>query len=286
MDPKSHQLTPAPNPGPSSPKPTPPSAWYSPGRLSPILTKLAHASAPFLSIFLVVHLSAPVVAGIAGSGVGSSVMLLGREYYQTRLGERYLLFLPFAVHVTSGVVKRVVLTPALESTPGQQKEQPTTHARPRPRPRPRPLTSLLSLTAYTSLLLFLPLHFFTHRLGPSSTHTTPELDLELPKLALHEFPVRSWALYAGLVGCVGVHWVEGAAVLVRGRGAGVDAGGAGANAGFHLRPRTKRLVLAALGIVAPVLAGVWRLSREDVWVMEALGERYREALRVVWVYRV
>lgn len=42
---------------------------------SSILTLLAHGSAPFISTFLLVHLSAPIVANIGGSGLASSVMV-------------------------------------------------------------------------------------------------------------------------------------------------------------------------------------------------------------------
>ena len=40
-----------------------------------ILVKLAHASAPFLSTFLLVHLSAPLLANVGGSRLSSNVMV-------------------------------------------------------------------------------------------------------------------------------------------------------------------------------------------------------------------
>ncbi|KAI6143923.1 hypothetical protein BKA82DRAFT_4395387 [Pisolithus tinctorius] len=182
---------------------------------SSILTMLVHGSAPFLSTFLLVHLSAPIEANIVGSGLASSVMLLGREYYQTAFGERYLLLLPFAVHVTSSVAKRPFS--------------------PKPRPRIRKLTSLLSISAYTTLFLFVPIHVATHRLLPAEADTlawpstdvdldplgSSELDYEFVKTAIKTWPWRSWILYTGIVGCVLVHAAQGASVIyaryIRGR---------------------------------------------------------------------
>lgn len=54
---------------------------------TPVLVKLAHASAPFLSTFLLIHLSTPLLANVGGSNLSSNVMVrariiivLGREY--------------------------------------------------------------------------------------------------------------------------------------------------------------------------------------------------------------
>lgn len=40
-----------------------------------ILTKLAHGSAPFISTFLLIHLSAPALANLGGSSLSSQVMV-------------------------------------------------------------------------------------------------------------------------------------------------------------------------------------------------------------------
>jgi hypothetical protein len=40
-----------------------------------VLTNVAHVSAPFLSIFLIVHLSAPALANVGGSSLSSNVMV-------------------------------------------------------------------------------------------------------------------------------------------------------------------------------------------------------------------
>ncbi|KAI6017099.1 hypothetical protein EDC04DRAFT_2608144 [Pisolithus marmoratus] len=43
----------------------------------------AHGSAPFLGTFLVIHLWVPITGNVSGSGLASSTMLLGRDYYRT-----------------------------------------------------------------------------------------------------------------------------------------------------------------------------------------------------------
>lgn len=40
-----------------------------------ILTNVAHISAPFLTIFIIVHLSAPALATVGGSSLSSNVMV-------------------------------------------------------------------------------------------------------------------------------------------------------------------------------------------------------------------
>ncbi|KAG9318081.1 hypothetical protein JVU11DRAFT_146 [Chiua virens] len=225
---------------------------------TPILVKLAHASAPFLSTFLVVHLSAPLLANLGGSSLSSNVMLLGREYYQTSFGERYLLLMPFVIHVASGVARRL-----LASTPSKQ---------------PRRLTSTLSLTAYTALV-FLPIHVFTHRLAP--TDVSPpilavgpaELDYEFVKTGLSQFPWRSWALYTGLVASVLMHGVEGINLL---RTTWLGAA--------RLSSQTRKLIVGAASL--PVIFGLWALSREPLMALTSTVERYTACFTTLWVYRL
>ncbi|KAI6143980.1 hypothetical protein BKA82DRAFT_4179250 [Pisolithus tinctorius] len=263
---------------------------------------LAHGSAPFLSTFLLVHLSAPIAANVGGSGLASSVMLLGREYYQTMFGERYLLFLPFAVHVTSSVAKRVILTFASDSSSTSpsshspaQSEKPFV---PKPRPRIRKLTSLLSISAYTALFLFVPIHVATHRLLPAEADTlawpstdvdleplgSSELDYEFVKTAIKTWPWRSWILYTGIVGCVLVHAAQGASVIyaryIRGR------------VGLRSRPSPRRSSGNALGLArgnkkaAGAGWGLWVLSREPTLALSSVIQRYQITLMGSWVYRL
>ena len=46
-----------------------------PRQTEAILTNVAHFSAPFLTVFIIVHLSAPVLANIGGSSLSSNVMV-------------------------------------------------------------------------------------------------------------------------------------------------------------------------------------------------------------------
>ncbi|KAI6140418.1 hypothetical protein BKA82DRAFT_487987 [Pisolithus tinctorius] len=284
---------------------------------SSILTMLVHGSAPFLSTFLLVHLSAPIAANIGGSGLASSVMLLGREYYQTMFGERYLLFLPFAVHVTSSIAKRVILTFASDSSstfPSSrqsisdldspaQSEKPFA---PKPRPRIRKLTSLLSISAYTALFLFVPIHVATHRLLPAEADIlawpstdvdldplgSSELDYEFVKTAIKTWPWRSWILYTGIVGCVLVHAAQGASVIyaryIRGRVGLRSRTSPRSSSGNALGlARGNRRTAALAGVAAfPVLTGLWVLSREPTLALSSVIQRYQITLMGSWVYRL
>ncbi|KAI6011070.1 hypothetical protein EDC04DRAFT_2905750 [Pisolithus marmoratus] len=53
-----------------------------------------------------------------GSGLASSIVLLGREYYQTTFGGTIpsSRILPFAIHVTSDTAKRAVLSLSSDSS--------------------------------------------------------------------------------------------------------------------------------------------------------------------------
>ncbi|KAG8217105.1 hypothetical protein J3R82DRAFT_5135 [Butyriboletus roseoflavus] len=223
---------------------------------TPILVKLAHASAPFLSTFLLIHLSAPILANVGGSNLSSNLLLLGREYYQTPFGEKYLLLTPFAIHVASGIARRLFAPPSKQ---------------------PRRLTSPLSLAGYTALV-FLPIHVFTHRLAPTDASAPisavgpAELDYEFVKTGLSRFPWRSWVLYSGLVVSVLVHAVEGANII---RASWV---------GTRLSSRTRRVIAGAVSV--PVMLGLWTLSREPLMALSSTVERYSACLTSLWVYRV
>lgn len=56
-------------------RPTPPSASRWRTRTSSVLTMLAHGSAPFITTFLFVHLTAPIAGNIGGSASSSGVMV-------------------------------------------------------------------------------------------------------------------------------------------------------------------------------------------------------------------
>ncbi|KAF7312055.1 hypothetical protein MIND_00217600 [Mycena indigotica] len=229
----------------------------------PALTKILHGTAPFISSFLLIHLSAPMLANLGGSSLASQTMLLGREYYQTELGEQYLLLAPLVAHGLSGLAKRAV---SPSNAP------------------PRPWTSLLSLTGYANIVFFLPVHFMTHRvfpqlpdppiqaLGPS------ELDFEYVKFALTRWPKRSWFLYGGLVICVVLHTVEGQRLLFKSYFA-QSMGRMGAAA--QTRLRAIGLSLAAL----PVLSGLWVMSQEPLMAFPSAFSRFQASFTHSPFYR-
>ncbi|KAJ7454689.1 hypothetical protein FB451DRAFT_650987 [Mycena latifolia] len=232
-------------------------------RALPVLTKLIHGSAPFITTFLLIHLSAPILANLGGSSLASQTMLLGREYYQTDFGEKYLLLGPLAVHSLSGITKRL-LSPA--NAP------------------PRPRTSLLTLTGYASMLFFLPVHFMTHRALPMNPAAPihalgpAELDFEFVKYGLATWPWRSWFLYGGLVAGVVLHVVEGERLLFN-----TYFGESMGRIKIALR---KRLLAIGLGLLAvPVLSGIFFMSKEPLMVFSSTAERIQASFAQAPLYR-
>ncbi|EIW85589.1 hypothetical protein CONPUDRAFT_118516 [Coniophora puteana RWD-64-598 SS2] len=225
-------------------------------KMMSVLTKLAHGSAPFLSVFLLVHLSAPISANVGGSHAASNMMLLGREYYQTELGEKALWVAPLAIHVLSASVKRLIA--------------PT---------RLRPLRSALTVSAW-SALIFYPVHVALHRLIPEDV-TMPigavgpsELDWEFVKTGLARFPIQNWALYAGLIASIATHWMEGVNILRATYMRGMQG----------LGPRGRKVAAAAVAL--PVLTGLWFVSKEPLLAFGSLMERYEAVFLKVPLFQV
>ena len=182
--------------------------------------------------------------------------LLGREYYQTPFGENYLLFGPIAIHSFAGITKRL-LSP--NKSPA----------------RPRPLSSLLTMTGYATFLFFLPIHYTTHRLLPTSPDAPisslgpAELDFEFVKLGLQKWPWTNWFLYVGLVGSVALHMADGLNIINNTWFRNGTGGRAGVFAG---RKRMRALVLG--GLVLPVLTGLYAISREPPIVFSSIARRF------------
>jgi Protein of unknown function (DUF1691) len=270
-------------------KPAPPSAWRT--RTSSVLTALAHGSAPFITTFLFVHLTAPTAANIGGTTSSSGAMvrlsnpvviltdgsshpftrthwidlsyaaltsdfqMLGREYYQTVFGERYLVFGPLLVHTTSALLKRIFSTP-----------QPS-----------RPLSSALSVTGYAIAFIFLPIHAITHRFAPLSSIPSPsELDYEYVKTALHGWPVRSTVLYTALVLGVALHAADGLGIIW--------ATWAPKTEEKLPRRRARRALAGAAAL--PVLTGLAVIAWEPLYAFSFTVAQYRASLANSFVYRL
>ncbi|TCD67984.1 hypothetical protein EIP91_011653 [Steccherinum ochraceum] len=231
------------------------------GVCGPYLTKLAHGTAPFISTFLLIHLSAPVMANVGGTSLASQIMLLGREYYQTSFGEKYLLLAPLAIHTLSGLAKRLISPPHLR----------------------RRFTSVLGITGYSVFLFFLPIHFLNHRVYPADPSPPiyevgpSELDYEFVKVSLQTWPWRSWFLYGGLALCVAWHAAEGLKIIwntsLR------DIYGA-------WRSSTRRRIIGVTLAVVPVLTGVYVMSQEPIYAFSSLAARFRHALYHSFMYRI
>ncbi|KAN0141227.1 hypothetical protein V8E53_000983 [Lactarius tabidus] len=231
------------------------SSWRS--RASSVLTTLTHGSAPFITTFLLVHLTAPAAANLGGSALSSQTMLLGREYYQTTFGERYLLFGPLFIHTSSAIISRIF----------SQRIS-------------RPLTSAISVTGYATAFCLLPIHFITHRLAPAdpmppiSSLSPSELDYEYVKAALSVWPRRSIILYSVLVLGVALHAADGIGIIWS---AWVPSWG--------LLGRRARRAFAGAAIL-PVLTGLVVLAREPLYAFVSMAARYQAALTQCIVYRL
>lgn len=147
---------------------------------------------------------------------------------------------------------------------------------------PRPASSLLSVTGYVTFFLFLPIHYMTHRVNPTSDIPPilavgpSELDYEFVKLGLHSWPWRSWFLYGGLVASVTLHLADGIAVIW--------------NTYFKRKltssSRNTRLALS-LGVIAlPVMMGVYALSQEPMMIFASTMERYKASFTTSMLYRI
>ncbi|EAU81964.1 hypothetical protein CC1G_09150 [Coprinopsis cinerea okayama7 len=205
-----------------------------------------------------------MLANLGGASAASQTMLLGREYYQTSFGETALVLTPITVHILSGLLKRLLSS--------------------NPKDEPRPISRPLAWTGYATALLFLPIHFLSHRADPT-TEAPPifavgpaELDFEFVKLGLQRFPVRSWVLYGGLVLFTAVHAVDGLAILwntyLKPYFNGASVGG------------SRRRNWAIGGIVIPVMTGLYFVSQEPLMTFTSTANRYMASLTSSIIYRV
>lgn len=160
-----------------------------------------------------------------------------------------------------------------------------------PRP-PRPLSSLLSWTGYATVLVFLPIHFITHRLNPTSTDPPilnvgpAELDYEFVKLALQRFPARSWFLYTSLVFSVALHMVDGISIIWNTRFRNAADGARIDQDGRMKRPRYRKLVTILGGSMISVLGGLYVISKEPPMIFSAMAKRFEAVFTKSIVYRL
>lgn len=251
-------------------------------RLVSCLTLVSHISAPFITTFALIHLSAPTVGAVGGSSLSSQVMvsckrhlsstflthdpdkLFGREYYQTSFGERYLVLAPLVIHPIASITKRLF-------NPNIGPQNPWS--------RLRPITSVLSSTGYLTLFLFLPVHYLTHRAYPAVSDAPihsfgpAELDYEFVKTGLQTWPFRSWFLYIGLVGCVTLHSVEGISTIATTQGWGAVV------------PKHRRKLVSLIAGV-PALAGLYFVSRETGFASALSVESYVAGFSRSIIYRI
>jgi len=128
------------------------------------------------------------------------------------------------------------------------------------------------MTGYATILLFLPVHFLTHRVNPTTAGPPifavgpAELDYEFVKFGLQKWPWRSWALYAGLVVCVVLHATDGIYIIWNTWLNNIQ--------GWWKGSRNRRFATAVGGLILPVLSGVFMLSREPLVTLSSTAKRF------------
>lgn len=141
------------------------------------------------------------------------------------------------------------------------------------------MTSVLSSTGYLTFSLFLPVHYLTHRIYPTISDAPihsfgpAELNYEFVKTGLQIWPLRSWFLYVGLVGCVVLHSVEGISIITK------------TQFGKAVVPKNKRRLVSFLAGI-PALTGLFFISRETVWALASSIESYVAAYSRSVIYRI
>ncbi|CEL52270.1 hypothetical protein RSOLAG1IB_00810 [Rhizoctonia solani AG-1 IB] len=252
------------------------------------LTYAQHLPTPFIATFMFIHLSAPALASVGGTDAANQVMLLGREYYHGVPQENLLVFLPITVHVGASLVKRVIkfgrqLIFKLKAKGGQNEPVNSDS-------NSLSTSDVLMWTGYP-LLLVLSSHIATHRLIPSSP-TPPissispsELDYTFVHFGLKNWPLRSWAMYAMLVGAGITHIIYGMPLVwhqttlkllkkVR-----LLRSESRIGTSWRISPKVG---LLGIGIV---MLGVLRISRDDLFISRLAETRMASAYRMSVLYR-
>jgi len=184
------------------------------------------------------------------------------------------------VHAVAGISKRLLASSSLSKSSNIAGLEPSGS-------RPllwRPPTSLLSLSGYVMILVFLPVHVLVHRYYPTlrtssiSSVGPSSLDYEFVKYGLYTWPWRSWFFYVSLIGSVALHIADGTALIWNTWFKN--------NHGWGRLSRKTRRVISIAGIVVPVVSGLVVMAKEPPFIMSFLANRYRATYMQSFVFRV
>ncbi|QRW00341.1 hypothetical protein RhiJN_28359 [Ceratobasidium sp. AG-Ba] len=247
------------------------------------LTYAQHLPTPFITTFMLIHLTAPAVASIGG--VSAASQLLGREYYHGVPQEALLVYAPITLHVCASLAKRLVKIGRLVQKAG------TSDVAQLPPKQNRSVISsnALQLTGYPLVFLLSP-HIATHRLLPStpsppiSSISPSELDFSFVNFGLKNWPARSWIMYSVLVGAGIMHVTYGAPIVWRTilrllKKAGLVNSESKKSLSWRMFPKAS---LLGIGVV---LLGMLRIAREDVFLTRLATTRMVASYRLSPFYR-
>ncbi|QRW27223.1 hypothetical protein RhiXN_01818 [Rhizoctonia solani] len=254
------------------------------------LTYAQHLPTPFITTFMLIHLSAPALASIGGTDVANQVMLLGREYYHGVPQEKSLVFLPITIHVGASLLKRVLKLGRRLVVRSEKKGNRTVEESANSGTNSLTPSNVLVRTGYPLLLMLIP-HIATHRLIPSSpvppisSISPSELDYTFVHFGLRNWPIRSWLMYAVLVGAGITHVIHGMPVVWRQTALKLLK----KTRAIHSESRigTSWYISPKVGLLAAgiVLLGVLRISREDLFISRLMETRMTSAYRMSVFYR-
>ncbi|CAE6525076.1 unnamed protein product [Rhizoctonia solani] len=252
------------------------------------LTYAQHIPTPFITTFMLIHLSAPALASIGGTDAANQVMLLGREYYHGIPQENLLVFLPITLHVGASLIKRTVklgrkVIDRLKAKSTRQESATGSSG-------PLATSDVLIWTGYPLFLVLSP-HIATHRLIPSSpappisSISPSELDYTFIHFGLKNWPVRSWIMYAVLVGAGLTHAIYGMPVVWRQtllklfKKARIVHSESRLGTSWRISPKAG---LLGMGII---FLGVLRISRDDLFISRLMETRMVSAYRMSALYK-
>ncbi|KEP53324.1 putative transmembrane protein [Rhizoctonia solani 123E] len=254
------------------------------------LTYLQHAPTPFITTFILIHLSAPALASIGGTEVANQVMLLGREYYHGVPQENLLVYLPITIHVGASLVKRTVKLGHQILVGPRTDSRLNTHESTTANTSPLTVPDILVWTGYPLFLVLVP-HIATHRLIPStpappiSSISPSELDYAFVHFGLKNWPIRSWAMYAVLVGSGITHAIYGMPVVWRQMILKILKKFRAVHSESRLGTLWRVSPKTGLLGISVVLLGVMRISRENLFISRLAETRMASVYRMSVLYR-